>query len=122
MQRTEGLPAIPPVPSAPAPKKKSGKAVKIVAIIVGGLVVLGTLGALAGPQEVPTPVVAETEAAPAPIEPEPTEAPGDQPGDSIDVITPEPEFTAGQENAIATAKSYLDVGGFSKTSLIDQLE
>jgi Host cell surface-exposed lipoprotein len=34
----------------------------------------------------------------------------------------EPEFTAGQENAIATAKSYLDVGGFSKTNLIDQLE
>src|SRR5262245_28762850 len=34
---------------------------------------------------------------------------------------PEPELTVSQEQAIAAAQSYLDMGGFSKAGLIDQL-
>jgi hypothetical protein len=35
---------------------------------------------------------------------------------------PEPQFTAGQENAIAKAEMYLDTQAFSRTGLIGQLE
>jgi Host cell surface-exposed lipoprotein len=34
---------------------------------------------------------------------------------------PEPELTAAQENAIESAQSYLDLSGFSRQGLIDQL-
>jgi outer membrane biosynthesis protein TonB len=35
--------------------------------------------------------------------------------------TPESSMTSSQENAIESAQSYLDMGGFSKSSLIEQL-
>jgi len=55
----------------------------------------------------PEPAKAEPKAAPAP-EPEPEPA-------------AEPEMTMGQKQAVQSAQSYLDMGGFSRKKLIDQL-
>ena len=119
MQRTEGLPAMPPAPSAPEAPKKKGKAVKITGIVVGGLIALSAIGAAISPEEAPAAAPIETPADTTdsyeptePTEPEPATAPE----------TIEPEFTAGQENAISSAESYLDFAAFSKSGLIDQLK
>ena len=60
--------------------------------------------------DVPPPVVESSEPAPAPAEPaEPAEPAA-------------PEYTISQTNAIASASQYLAIMGFSRASLIRQLE
>jgi pyruvate/2-oxoglutarate dehydrogenase complex dihydrolipoamide acyltransferase (E2) component len=64
-----------------------------------------------------TEVVTETEAAPpaeAQTETKPAPKPKPKP-------KPKPELTVAQENAIESARSYLDFAGFSRKGLIDQL-
>ena len=129
MQRGEEV--RPDLPVAPAPKapKKKGKAVKIVGIIVGGLIVLSAIGAaLPIPKRRrqrrpsrrrPTPPMATsrrlwTNPQLRRSRRSPSPRPRPRPV--------EPEFTAGQENAISAAKSYLDYTAFSKSGLIDQLK
>jgi hypothetical protein len=64
-----------------------------------------------------TEVVTETEAAPTPeVETETKPAPKPKPKPK-----PKPELTVAQENAIESARSYLDFAGFSRKGLIDQL-
>jgi hypothetical protein len=64
-----------------------------------------------------TEVVTETEAAPpAEAETETKPAPKPKPKPK-----PKPELTVAQENAIESARSYLDFAGFSRKGLIDQL-
>jgi Host cell surface-exposed lipoprotein len=65
-----------------------------------------------------TEVVTETEAAPTPeVETETKPAkPAPKPKPK-----PKPELTVAQENAIESARSYLDFAGFSRKGLIDQL-
>lgn len=128
----------PPDPSlAPPPKRRRWP------LIVGGLLAVLGLGSClaslpgeqsAAPAAVPAPTVTVTvtsaPAAPVTVtasapskptvpaaepEPEPTtEAPKPKPT--------APQMTVSQENAVETATSYLESGGFSKTGLIEQLK
>ena len=115
----------PAVPPCARGAKEEGKTVKIVGGIVGGFIVLSAIGAaLPQPQEAPAPAAIETPADTTdgkngsrrkptePTQPEPSTAP--------EIVGP--EFTVGQENAIAAAESYIDTMPFSKTGLIDQLK
>jgi hypothetical protein len=63
-----------------------------------------------------TEVVTETEAAPTPEVETETETKPAKPKPK-----PKPELTVAQENAIESARSYLDFAGFSRKGLIDQL-
>ena len=107
--RDEERPDLPDAPAPTAPKK-TGKAVKMVGIIVGGVIVVSAIGAV---QPKPVGTSADTtDRLESPSELAPTTAPE----------VNEPEFTAGQENAIGAAESYLDTMAFSESGLIDQLE
>jgi hypothetical protein len=46
---------------------------------------------------------------------------GKKAADEVKKDKPESDFTVAQENAIASAQSYLDLAGFSREGLIDQL-
>jgi hypothetical protein len=96
------------------------KKTKIAAMIAGGVLLVASLGACAE-----TPEESTTEEAPAE---ETTEAPAEEPTteeapaeETTEEAPPEPELTAAQENAIESAESYLEFGGFSRQGLIDQL-
>jgi hypothetical protein len=96
------------------------KKTKIAAMIAGGVLLVASLGACAEtPEESaePTPAAEETTEAPA-EEPTTEEAPAEE---TTEEAPPEPELTAAQENAIESAESYLEFGGFSRQGLIDQL-
>ena len=116
MQRTDEVRPDLPVPPAPEAPKKKSKAGKIVGVIVGGLVAVTAISAaLSDPEPAPA---AATVDAPA----DTTDAGGstvDEPTTAPEVV--EPEFTVAQENAIASAESYLDTMSFSESGLIDQL-
>ena len=110
---TEPIP--PPVGiSAPFWKRPLG----ILVLAVAGLLLLsGIVAALdrdPGERAAPSPSsLVEESAATEPSEAlEPTTTP--------EIV--EPEFTVSQENAIESAKSYLDFSAFSKSGLIDQLK
>jgi Host cell surface-exposed lipoprotein len=94
------------------------KKTKIAVMIAGGVLLVASLGACAEtPEESaePTPAAEETTEAPA----EDTTEEAAEP--TTEEAPPEPELTPGQENAIESAESYLDFGGFSRQGLIDQL-
>jgi Host cell surface-exposed lipoprotein len=78
------------------------KKTKIAAMIAGGVLLVASLGACAE-----TPEESTTEEAPA--------------EETTEEAPPESELTAAQENAIESAESYLEFGGFSRQGLIDQL-
>lgn len=61
-------------------------------------------------EEADSPTTVARPPAPAPSPPPPPPAP------------PTPQLTVGQENALATARDYLDYSSFSRTGLIQQLE
>jgi type IV secretory pathway VirB10-like protein len=93
-------------------------------------VVMAALGLTVASCSVPEAPAPETETTTItttpvpPAEPSPTPTPEATPAASP---TPEPEppaepeMTVGQENAYGSAMSYLSMGGFSRTGLIDQL-
>jgi host cell surface-exposed lipoprotein len=108
---------------APEPKKSMSFAKKGIIAVVG-LIILGTaVGSALQPSPEaaapsPSPIIEES-AAPEPSEaPEPSAAP--EPTTAPEIV--EPEFTVSQENAIETAKDYLDYTAFSESGLIDQLK
>jgi cell division septation protein DedD len=90
------------------------------------LVALAVLGACASEE-----VNSEPDAAPVTVtetveagdteEPTTEEAVEETTSEEAPPPPPEPELTAAQENAIESAQSYLDFGGFSRQGLIDQL-
>ena len=107
-----------------APEKKgmsSGKKVAIgIGVVVAGLFGMAVIGA--GMSDTTTAssvsaddgtevVAPEQEAAALPAEPS-----------AEDVVEAEPTMTVAQENAVQSAQSYIDMGGFSKQGLIGQLE
>ena len=113
-RRDEARPDLPVAPAPKAPKKK-GKAVKIAGIVVGGLIVLSAIGAaLPAPEEAPAAAPVET---PADTTDGHESTTVDEPAAPTEPTAPEivePEFTAGQENAIAAAESYVDTMPFSE--------
>lgn len=87
-------------------------------MIAGGVLLVAHLGACAEtPEESaePTPAAEETTEAPA----EDTTEEAAEP--TTEEAPPEPELTPAQENAIESAESYLELSGFSRQGLIDQL-
>lgn len=101
-----------------------------IALIILGLFIL--IGIFTGdPDETEEPVavesaeateavVEEAEPEPAP-EPEPEPAPEPEPEPAPEP-EPEPELTRAQENALGSARSYLEYAAFSRSGLIGQLE
>jgi hypothetical protein len=134
-----GQPAYPP--PAPEPPKRSWparhKVLTAVLAVVGLFVVLGGIGAAIGPADTGAedkPVAAAATTAEevdttkgTALDPNapPTSAVPPAPEVTVDPTTPEPpaepELTAGQENALGSAKSYLEISGFSRLGLIEQL-
>jgi hypothetical protein len=53
--------------------------------------------------------------------PDPVEEPASDPVEEVEPEPSEPAITAGQENALEAARSYLDSGAFSRKGLIKQL-
>lgn len=110
--------------------KKSRKGLWITLGIVGGVVVLGSIGAALGggdadPVADAEPVLTTTEEEPVlPAEEESAPAVAE---DSEPVVEEEPEpeepaLTMGQQNAVGAAENYLSFMGFSREGLIEQLE
>ena len=126
-----GQPAYPP--PAPEPSKKSWlarhKVLTAVLAVVGLLVVLSGIGAAIGPAEKDTADVASVSSPSAAVTAREPAATTQAPAATTNPTTeapPEttkaaPELTAGQENALGSAKSYLDISGFSRLGLIQQL-
>jgi hypothetical protein len=118
-------PRVPTPPSKPQRKKMS--VTKKVALASAGTLVfvLGLGAALSGGDEDPasTPAqITETEAGAeteAEVEAEAPATPAEETEE--EPVKEEPEYTVSQENAIRSAESYLDLMGFSRDGLIDQL-
>lgn len=111
------------------PKKRSIKWWGWVLIGVGALFVLGLIaGALNAvgkglPNTEPMISAPTTSATPIPTtEPVPSATPTPTPTTVPTTVPPAPAFTAGQQNAIGKAQSYLQVAPFSRDGLIKQLE
>lgn len=103
-----------PVGPPPAPEKKKGKGKKIALGVVAAILVLGVAGAMTGGSEEPA---QDQTTVSAPADTTTDEAPVDAP--EADTA---PEMTVSQENAVEKAESYIDMTGFSKEGLIDQLK
>jgi hypothetical protein len=118
-------------PTQPAPEQKSWlarhKVLTAVLAVLGVFVVLTGIGAAVGgggtdPKAVGSSAPSRTAKAPAPADPTTaaettpasTKAPAPKP-------PTEPKLTKSQEQAIGAAKDYLDISGFSRLGLIDQL-
>jgi Host cell surface-exposed lipoprotein len=89
--------------------------------IIGGIVALGLIGAVAGGSGED-----KTGQASKAIENVTTKA--DKGAEQVEKSEPapepepaEPEMTSGQENALESAQSYIDMSGFSRKGLIQQL-
>jgi hypothetical protein len=97
--------------------------IEVIKWIVGGLVVLALIGAAAGSGEekMDSGQAASSESAkPADSKPDTvTQADEEKPEPPAEPA--EPEMTSGQENAVESAQSYVDMSGFSKRGLIQQL-
>jgi hypothetical protein len=112
------------VPTAPAPAPKAKKpiykrwwAIGLAAIFVIGGISVAAGGSDDGKADVPQHAAAQT--APKvemPKAEQPAEEAAPQPEPA-----PQPQYTVSQENAIESAESYLDMSGFSRAGLIDQL-
>ncbi|WP_162893187.1 Ltp family lipoprotein [Microbacterium halotolerans] len=117
---------------SPEQPKKSRKGLWITLSIIGGVIVLGGIGGALGlgddPDDDATPAASQTD---EPTQ-EPTQEPNDEPAAQDEAEEPEPEepepepekpsLTVGQENAVGKAETYLDLMGFSRDGLIEQLE
>lgn len=111
------------------PKKKVPMALKVTAGIVGGIVLLGIFGSTLSddqPEAAQPPAVTVTATAEAPS-PTPTPEAEKSPEKEAKTEEPkpektEPEFTREEENAIQSARDYLDYSAFSRSGLIEQLE
>jgi len=95
------------------------------AIPLGLVVLVVVMSALGGDEDGSQ--VAETSADGGAVESEPASvaeaAPQDEPEPDVleDEPDPQPEMTVAQEQAVQSASSYLDSGGFSRRGLIKQL-
>lgn len=114
------------MPAQPQPpKKKVPMALKVTAGIAGGIVLLGIFGSMLSddqPEAAQPPAV--TAEAPSPT---PTPEAEKSPEKEAKTEEPkpektEPEFTREEENAIQSARDYLDFSAFSRIGLIEQLE
>ncbi len=130
-----------PQPTAPRGGGPVGfvKRHKIVSGVVGGVLVLGTIGALAGGGDDTTSLTAVVETEVPTASPTPSSTPSATPVETTEAATPtptptptktkqpeptkaaEPEGTAAQMNALRSAEDYLSFKGFSKAGLINQL-
>jgi hypothetical protein len=102
--------------------------------VVGLFVVLGIIGAIAGPADdtttaisttAPASVIPTTENVPTPTS-DPTTPPATtDPTTAAPTTTAkppaQPDLTTGQEQAVGAAKDYLDTAAFSRAGLIEQL-
>jgi hypothetical protein len=110
MSKVEMPPA--PVGQAPeAPKKKHTKRNVLIGVAVA-IVLMAAAGSSGSGSETPA------AKADAPKVEAPT---ADAPAQTQTQAPAEPEFTVSQENAIESAKSYLNFSAFSELGLIDQL-
>ncbi|MEO5746763.1 MAG: Ltp family lipoprotein [Ornithinibacter sp.] len=114
---------------------------KVLSGIVGGLLLLGVIGALSGGGDDRTTIAAvvetqgpsESSTASSTPSSSPSASPSETPAEVTPTPTPteteeaepvpasEPEGTAAQMNALRSAEDYLSFKGFSKAGLIDQL-
>ena len=113
------------MPAQPQPpKKKVPMALKVTAGIAGGIVLLGIFGSMLSddqPEAAQPPAVTVTATAEAPS-PTPTPEADEAKTEEPKPEKTEPEFTREEENAIQSARDYLDFSAFSRTGLIEQLE
>jgi hypothetical protein len=95
---------------------------KVLAVIIGGFIILGLIGAALGGSSKSTTATASSTpqtSAPAPAAPTPPPAPATT---STAAAKPaQPSMTESQKNAIDSAKSYLSFSAFSRRGLIQQL-
>ncbi|WP_198346361.1 MULTISPECIES: Ltp family lipoprotein [Nocardioides] len=109
-------------PTAPAePKAKKPIYKRWWAIALAAIIVIGGISSATGGSDEPTKAKDDTVA--AAVEHPKDEAPAEGKAEAVPEPKPEsePEMTASQENAIKSAESYLDMSGFSRQGLIDQL-
>ena len=98
---------------------KGKTAIGCVIFLVAFFLLIGACSALVSSDpEAPKPPVTRT-ATPDPAEP--TEEAAEETPEEAPEGSSEPEYTVSQENAIRSAESYLDLMGFSKAGLIEQL-
>jgi hypothetical protein len=111
---------------APEPPKKKHTGLKVFGAIVVVLLVLGVIsaalggnksnGAAAGATTTPSTATSPTDTPTPTVEP-----PTPTPTQTAPVVPVAPAMTVSQENAVKSAQSYLDMTGFSRTGLIEQL-
>jgi hypothetical protein len=114
MSATQPFPPADPI-TAPAPQKPKRKTGRYIAggagVLLLGIIVGAGMTPAAAPETAPSPAAVVKTAAPAPAK-----APAAAPAPVAPVVT------AGQQNALDKAKSYLDSMAFSRSGLIDQLK
>jgi hypothetical protein len=102
----------------------------IIGLVLLVIIVSALGGGSSDKSTTPTTSAADTSANTAPAQTTPVHPDEDsQPGnladesdaDSEDAAPSEPSMTPGQENALESAQNYIDLGGFSKQGLIEQL-
>ncbi len=106
-----------------APEKTGMSGGKKVAIGIGVAIAvffgIAVIAGMSGTTEQSAPVENDAEIV-APEQPGSEALPVEPPAE--DIVEVEPSLTVSQENAIRKAESYLDVSGFSKEGLVEQLE
>jgi hypothetical protein len=106
-----------PAPAVTPKKKHLG--LKITGGIVAGIVVLGIIGAVTGSGETRAPSATPNSRATTSDKPPPkAAAPAEQ---AAPAGQTEPQGTVSQMEALESAQSYLEMSGFSKAGLMDQL-
>jgi hypothetical protein len=115
-----------PGPAMAARRKTNGRTLKIVGGVLGLFVLASCVGAIAGGGDSDTVDTAQTEASTAPSAaaskaPVASKAPAAPPSAAAPVEPEQAELSGAQENAVRSAEAYLQVAGFSRDSLINQL-
>ena len=112
----------PPATSQPPKRKRRPGVLGWVGIAIAAFVIIG-VAATSNDPTTTSPNVTATTTVFAPAAVDTTPAPTAPPATKPPVTTrPKPKLTASQEQAIGTARDYLDTSYFSRTGLIDQLK
>jgi len=116
-----------PTPEPQQPRKSWPRRHKILTGLAS-LVVIGAVASIASgsggggaPASTATPPAAATAPATVPAVPMPAQTPAEEPATTAPPAPAAPAMTTSQQQAVESAQSYLDMGGFSKAKLIEQL-
>ena len=116
---------LPPAPGGttetPVPKAGWSRTRKLVVGGIGAFVALSALSAALSGGKTTTPAPAAAPAPASAVAPAAPSAAAPAPEQTQALAPVEPQYTVSQEQAIESAESYLDMGGFSEAGLIDQL-